>query len=1058
MVCFALQAIAVDSVTSKRVSVEQLEHLLSAAKTKGDVEIAKQLSGLVLTERLGTARFVQLNAELPGERSQQALLALADVSSFLPPASSEIPATAAPDQATQRQIMALTVKYLAKTIPLLPNLFATRDTTRFESRPSPFHIDPDPGNPLRAVNRSILTIYFRNGQESLDAGAKKDSRRATRDKGLTTWGEFGPILAVVLMDAAQNQLAWSHWELGNGGLRAVFRYSVPKEKSHYDLRFCCVTESYGFEVNYLSQRVGYRGEITVDPDSGAILRLMVVGDVDPGNPVTQASLLVEYGPEEIGGRTYICPVHGIALAHAPDLKVLSKALTQLRDATPESHTSLERTNLSSLTREAQQTLLNDVRFRDYHLFRSELHILTGKESQNASPSADSVISPPGAFSPENARPTEEATGEASPAIAQPTPEAAAASSATSLPLPPIPEIYVTALNGLPEMPEVLPRGTSGATFTYRINARLVDVSLVAFDKKGRPLTNLRPEDVEIYDNGLKVELRAFSRAQRPIPERPTSTAQPPGLAGQPEFSNRSLPSTLASANIQNTIVLLIDSTLSFGDLSNAREQMVRFVDSLSENEQVAIYVVRRDGFQVLQDTITDDRLVGKTLSKWTPSADNVSLGEQQEARNRQQMEYVHNTEDLLSVNGRGLMDNQLQTQAIDPQLRELGDNPGGGALSGFVMLARHLASVPGHKSLVWIASDNVLADWTWASIQTDKGSRHIEPMALRAQEAMNEAHVSLYPLNASQLEAGGLNASVGERNVQLNPAATANQLPKDQLPGGAATANQSKGGCGPVIAGSMAAQVSGNGPELTSGEVINPCGKDLDPGRITAQMKQDLHPIQGVYREIADATGGRTFRRASNIVAELNDVVADGRATYLLSFAPPQAPDAKFHVITIKLTDHKDVSLHYRSGYFYRQELTSLRDRFREAVLQPEEETEIGLQANLMSNTKDRIVKLGIAATDLEIAQKDAFWTDKLDIYVVQREVAGMKAHVSGQTMNLRLHPDTYQKYLQGGIPFDQVLEVASGVGSIRIIVLDENSGRMGSLTIPVASSRNRPE
>jgi len=53
-------------------------------------------------------------------------------------------------------------------------------------------------------------------------------------------------------------------------------------------------------------------------------------------------------------------------------------------------------------------------------------------------------------------------------------------------------------------------------------------------------------------------------------------------------------------------------------------------------------------------------------------------------------------------------------------------------------------------------------------------------------------------------------------------------------------------------------------------------------------------------------------------VTEFNSVAADGRATYLLSFTPPEAADGKYHLITMKLAGRKDVTLRYRTGYFYR--------------------------------------------------------------------------------------------------------------------------------------------
>ena len=54
--------------------------------------------------------------------------------------------------------------------------------------------------------------------------------------------------------------------------------------------------------------------------------------------------------------------------------------------------------------------------------------------------------------------------------------------------------------------------------------------------------------------------------------------------------------------------------------------------------------------------------------------------------------------------------------------------------------------------------------------------------------------------------------------------------------------------------------------------------------------------------------------------------------------------------------------------------------------------------------------------------------------------------------MNLNLEGASYQKYLREGIPYRQVLEVSPAAGSVRIIVLDENSGRMGSVTIPASA------
>lgn len=1035
VISLSLPAFAADPAPLSRVSVEQLEHLLSNAKARSDGEEARQLSTLQLTERLNPARYEQLKALLPGEKSQRALLALADLSAFLEPPASDIPATATPDLASQRRMLGRTVNYLAKTLPLLPNLFATRSTRRFESQPSSANLAGY--SPVRAVDQSTVTVFYRDGQEFEDAGPPVHGKRQSPDKGLTTWGEFGPILGIVVMDAARNHLEWSHWELGSSGALAVFRYSVPREKSHYDVRFCCVLQQHGFELSVLKQLAGYHGEIAIDPANGTVMRLSLVADLPPGNPIEQASILVEYGPQDVGGETFICPVRGIALAKGPDLKTLNEAMAQRHEAGIEHlQASLEKASLQAIEHSPEQTLLNDVVFRDYHLYTAKSRILTDKEAREAIEKPAPAAAPaPGAPSFANAKPSEEVEAPKAPPTQFPTTEIA-----SNAPPPPVagpasalPEIFVTPANSLPQEPTISLASAPAGTPTFRINARSVDVPLVALDKKGHPITNLNPADLEVFDNGVKVDVRSFLRPNAAAAEQSGPAAQSTATQNQPAFSNRA-----PKPGAQDTLVLLIDDTLSFGDLSNVREQIEEFLKKLKDNDRAAIYVMLRGGFKILQVPSTDHELIATTLAKWTPSADSISLGQEMEARNRQQMDYVHNTDDLLAVNGNVIMDAQPETQAQDPKLRELGDRPGSDALSTLMLVAHYLGNVPGHKNLVWIASDNVLADWNYSAMNIQKGDRNIQPAALRVQEAMNDAHVSVYPLDASRLEGGMISASEANMNVQLNPTATANQIGVN--PAGGQT------GCG-VASG------IGNDPGMNAGPDITTCNTDMRPGRMRAQMQQDMLSIQGVYREIADATGGQAFRRASDIVMELNHVADDGRATYELSFTPAAGADNKYHVITIKLAgQNKKTKLRYRTGFFYRQEPSTIKDRFKDAALQAHDASDIGVTANVVPGSKGHTIKLGIAASDLEMAQKEDLWTDKVDVFLVQRQVAGMKAQITGQTMNLRLLPGSYQKYLKEGIPFDQAVELGPGVGSVRIVVLDENSGRMGSVTIPVSA------
>jgi hypothetical protein len=215
-------------------------------------------------------------------------------------------------------------------------------------------------------------------------------------------------------------------------------------------------------------------------------------------------------------------------------------------------------------------------------------------------------------------------------------------------------------------------------------------------------------------------------------------------------------------------------------------------------------------------------------------------------------------------------------------------------------------------------------------------------------------------------------------------------------------------------------------------------------------MRQDMHPIQGPIRQVADATGGRVIRRAGDLSAALAGIVEDGHASYLVSFYPQGQADDQYHTITVKLTGkHNGLTLRYRTGYMFAKEPVSLKDRFQQAVWRPRDMSEVSVTAGVTPINPGAKVKIDIMAGDLGLQQQADRWMDKLDIFFIQRDDAGLHAQVEGQTLGLRLKPSTYQSLLSAGVPFERFVQLRPGMASLRVLVVDENSGRMGSVTIP---------
>ncbi|MGH9587493.1 MAG: VWA domain-containing protein, partial [Acidobacteriaceae bacterium] len=327
-------------------------------------------------------------------------------------------------------------------------------------------------------------------------------------------------------------------------------------------------------------------------------------------------------------------------------------------------------------------------------------------------------------------------------------------------------------------------------------------------------------------------------------------------------------------------------------------------------------------------------------------------------------------------------------------------------------VARHLEGLSGHKNVVWVTSDNALANWTDQAVNIRAGSqKSINGLVLRAQEALNDAHASLYPLDASQLETMAVDPSLANNNVEVSPGVTTSPPPQG-------------GGAG--------------------------------SGRAAAELQQDIRAIKPAIQEMAEATGGRPFRRSDAIVKDLKEVIADGSATYLLSFTPDQPPDGQYHKLTVKLTGRRGIKLRYRTGYLYSQEPSTLQDRFRQAIWQPFDLSNIAISARREPASEGAALKLNIATHGLALKLKDQRWTDKLDIFLVQRNDDGRHAQITGQTLTLKLKQETYESVLRSGVPFDEFVGNKAATGSIRILVVDENSGEVGSLTIPAAMLRGQ--
>ena len=377
-VASTLHALASDLST-----IAQLEQTLADARGRSDKDVAKQLGKLQLTERLSTLRLEKLQAMLPGEKSRQALLVLADTSAFLSLPAAEIPNLASPDHDMQGKILNKTTDYIRETLPRLPNFIVSRNTARFEN----LKVDYVGGavavvedQPFHFTNTFKETVTYRNAEEKVILSPN----RPEHQRGLYNLGVFGPLLQIVVTDIFSGKMGWGHWEQGRSGTIAVFRYSVPQDRSHYHVKYCCFSNTNSWHI--FETLPSYHGEISVDPNSGAILRLTIQTDIPPDHPIYRADLLVEYGPVEIAGQPYICPTKSVSIARAMNRVNVQQGQCVDYNCRPDAYVY------------PKNTAVNDTVYHSYHVFRSEMRILPAEDNDE---SEEPRPAPPATTDPKN---------------------------------------------------------------------------------------------------------------------------------------------------------------------------------------------------------------------------------------------------------------------------------------------------------------------------------------------------------------------------------------------------------------------------------------------------------------------------------------------------------------------------------------------------------------------------------------------------------------------------------------------------------------------------------
>ena len=538
--------------------------------------------------------------------------------------------------------------------------------------------------------------------------------------------------------------------------------------------------------------------------------------------------------------------------------------------------------------------------------------------------------------------------------------------------------------------------------------RLVQVSVVVEDKKGNPVTDLKPEDFSVLDEG-KPQKIAFFTAAVPPPATPAPSPKPVALLPANAFTNRF---DLKGEDPPGAVTVVLFDALNTApeDQSFVRKEVIHFLQTLKPQDHVAVYGLTTE-LLILHDFTRDSAdLVAaansyspKELAAFdathTPDIDLASLG-----ADTTQWVRLQNSIN----NAKGMISEQVTKDRVALTVEAMNE------------IANHVSSIPGRKSVVWISGGLPIQTGSAkvgkpgyggpAGIgvstenrppQHDRALVKFDEIVRQVANILNRSNIAMYTIDA--------------KGVELDPTM----------------------------------DVSGRGPRLT-GQV-----------RDTAVLNTE-QDTRDSSKLLADRTGGLAFFGNNDIRGAIRRAFDDGRYAYNIGFYPNHGEwDGKFR--TIKIQAREGLRLRYRSGYYAAPNRTDpkevVADDLQEAAESPLDATSLGMIVTGKSaigkglgDPRTLEIHIGIDPRQLLLQDTGDHRKGAVDLFFLQRDASGQRVAAEEQHLALNLDEKQYEYLSKVALVLDRHVTIAPQATELRVVLRDAGSGSLGSVTLPTVA------
>jgi VWFA-related protein len=210
-------------------------------------------------------------------------------------------------------------------------------------------------------------------------------------------------------------------------------------------------------------------------------------------------------------------------------------------------------------------------------------------------------------------------------------------------------------------------------------------------------------------------------------------------------------------------------------------------------------------------------------------------------------------------------------------------------------------------------------------------------------------------------------------------------------------------------------------------------------------------------QQLADATGGQVYHDRNDIDGAIAEAMEASHTNYTLGFyLADNERDETFHKLAVQV-NRPGLELHYRLGYIADSpsaKLPTAKEDLDTARLNPVDDDAISVSARVEvipgQPRASLHLTMSIDSHALSLRQNGDTSAGKVNEKIVELNERGAILGQLVDTKAFEIPDNALEHFRNTGLSWDQEMHLIPGAVTVRVIVRDQATGRIGSLSIPL--------